>query len=281
LSIAARGINILVQVGSVILLARLLSPEDYGLVAMVTAITGFAPVLVDLGTRDALVQRDRITQAEVSALFWTTMLVGSIFALVIAASGPLISRFYHEPRLTMITLVSSLTFITSALTCQHHALLRRAMMFRELALVEICANVLSAILAIALAVYGFAYWALVLRPIASTLLLSIGVWSRARWLPGKPEITQGVKDMLRFGIHLTGFCLADFVGRCADRVAIGYTQGARSLGFYQKATLVYDNMLELTIALHSVAVVSLSKLRDNLPELRRLWSKGLGTLSFF
>jgi PST family polysaccharide transporter len=92
-SIAARSVNAVIQIGSVLCLARLLSPEDYGLVGMVGAVTGFAPILVDLGSRDAIVQRARITQRDVSALFWITQLVGLGFALAVAASGPLISRF--------------------------------------------------------------------------------------------------------------------------------------------------------------------------------------------
>src|SRR5258708_6933322 len=125
------------QVGSILFLARLLSPEDYGLVAMATAFTGFAQILVDLGTRDAIVQRAHITKGEVSALFWINILVGCGFAALAAASGPLIARFYGEPRITTIVAVSSLTFIFAALISQHQALLRRALMFRDLAIIDI------------------------------------------------------------------------------------------------------------------------------------------------
>ena len=280
-SIAARGINATVQVGSVLFLARLLSPEDYGLVAMVLAVTGFAPVFVDLGTRDAVVQRDHITEAEVSTLFWITMAIGSACTLLVAASGPLIARMYHEPRLVSIALVSSLMFVTTALSCQHSALLRRAMMFREIAVIEVGGNLLGAACAITMAFCGFGYWALVVRPIVTTFLIAIGVWFRSRWLPAKPAISAGVKQMLRFGAHLTGFCLTDFVARCSDRVAIGMRSGAKPLGYYQQAMLVYENALELTVALHGVAVASLSKLRHDLGELKRLWGKGLSTLAFY
>jgi PST family polysaccharide transporter len=280
-SVLARAVNALVQVGSVVFLARLLTPEDYGLVTMVTAITGFAPILVDLGTRDAVAQRDRITQGEVSALFWISMAVGSGFALLVALSGPLISRFYDEPRLATIALVSSLTVLASALACQHQGLLRRAMMFRQVAMIEVGANVVGAGTAIGMAFSGLGYWALVVRPLVTGLFTAIGVWCYCRWLPPKPTLTSGVKEMLRFGVNLTGFSIADFVGRCADSVAIGRVSGPERLGYYRKALLVYENLLDLTISLHGVAAVSLSKLRDNLDELRRLWAKGLSTLSFY
>ena len=281
-SILARAVNGAIQIGSVLFLARLLSPEDYGLVGMVAAVTGFAPVLVDLGTRDAIVQRSRIAEGEASALFWITLSLGSALALIVAASGPLIARFYGEPRLTAIAIVSSLTFVTSALTCQHYALLRRAMMFQELASIEVAANLLGAALAITIAFLGFHYWALVVRPIAATFLLAAGVWWQCRWLPSRPTLTGGVKEMLKFGLNLTGFTATDVAARSSDRVAIGYRIGATGLGFYQNALFVYDNLLEvLTGQLHGVAVAGLSKLRGDLGELRRLWAKALSTMTFF
>ena len=98
-SLAARAVNALVQVASVIVLARLLSPEDYGLVRMVSAIIGIVPLLIDLGTRDAVIQQPHITQGEISTLFWMTFALGCLFAGLVAASGPLIAGFYGEPRL--------------------------------------------------------------------------------------------------------------------------------------------------------------------------------------
>ncbi len=281
-SMLARGTNALISIGSVLFLARLLSPEDYGLVSMVTAITGFAPLLVDLGTHDAVVQRPRITPREVSALFWITMALGAGSACLVAACGPLISHFYREPRLTAITMVSAFSFVASALTCQHYALLRRAMKFQEIAAVEVSANLLSACIAVTMAFSGLHYWALVLRPLANISLLALGVWWRCGWLPPKPEMTSGVKDMLKFGLHSVGFTMSDFAGRSSDKIAIGYRSGARSLGYYQNAVFVYDNVLDILVfPLHSVAVASLSKVRSDLKEFKRLWHKALSTLVFY
>jgi PST family polysaccharide transporter len=280
--VVARAVNAVVQVGCILFLARLLAPEDYGLVAMVTALTGFAPVLVDLGTRDAVVQRAHVTEKEVSALFWLTIGIGVTCALAISASAPLIAAFYREPRLTPIVLVSSLTFVAMGLTCQHQALLRRAVMFRELAVVDIAANVLSAGGAILLALAGFGYWALVIRPVATALFSAAGVWLYCRWLPGWPKLTSGVKQMMRFGLNLSGFSVTDFVSRNSDRVAVGRGLGATTLGYYQNALLVYDNLLDvLVLPLHGVAVASLSKLQHDHEELRRSWAKALSTVAFY
>lgn len=281
-SVAARGVNAFVQIGSVLFLARLLSPEDYGLVAMVTAFTGFAPILIDLGTRDAIVQRSRISRGEVSALFWTTIAIGGVFTALTAVCGPLIARFYGEPRLTAIVLASSFTFVACALSVQHYSLMRRNLMFQELAVLDVISNVLSAAIAVASALLGAGYWALVVRPIATPTFLALGVWIRCRWLPGTPEFSDGVKESVKFGLNITGYCLTDFGGRSADRVAIGYRTGASGLGQYQNAMFVYDNLLDVLVyPLHGVAVSSLSKLRDNLSELRRAWGKALSMVAFF
>jgi PST family polysaccharide transporter len=281
-SLVARAINALIQIGAVLFLARLLTPEDYGLVSMVLAMTGFAPVLVDLGTRDAIVQRARIANGDVSALFWITIAVGVAFTGLTAICGPVIARFYGEPRLTSIVLVSSVTFVAYALGMQHFALLRRSLKFQDIAAVEIAANVLSATLAIAMAGYGFGYWALVVRPVLTPVFLAIGAWLRCRWLPGWPTVTSDVKQMVRFGFSLTGFSLTDFVGHSSDRIAIGYRSGATSLGYYQNALFVYDNLLDvLVFPLHNVAVASLSKLRGDLNELRRSWGKALSVVAFY
>jgi PST family polysaccharide transporter len=279
--IVARGVNAVVQIGSVLFLARLLTPEDYGLVAMVAALTAFAPALVDLGTRDAVAQRTSISEAEVSALFWLTVGVGCTCALVISGAAPLIAGFYREPRLTAIAVTSSLTFVLLGLTAQHQGLLRRALMFRKLAMIEVVANVLSASGAVTMAYVGFGYWALVTRPITLCFLTAVGTWWCCRWLPGVPALTSGVWQMVTLGLNQSGFVVTDFVARNSDRVAVGRGLGARTLGLYQNALFVYDQLLDVLVhPLHQVAVSSLSKLQHDLTELRRAWAKALSAVAF-
>jgi PST family polysaccharide transporter len=282
-SMASRGVNIIVQVGSTLVLMRyLLTPEDVGLVAAVSAITGFAPVLIDLGTRDAAVQKARITEEEVSSLFWLTMGIGTVLALLLVVCSPLIASYGRDARLERIAIISAITFVVSAASCQHLALLRRAMMFQRIAIVEVGSNLVGAVGAIALALDGWGYWALVAKPIISSAFTLASVCYFCRWLPGIPRFTEGVKEMLKFGLNVTGFTMADYVGRAADRVALTRKAGFVDLGYYQNAFFVYDNTLGLlAISLHSVAVASLSKLRDNVAELKRYWAKALSTLAFY
>lgn len=280
--IVSRALNNVVSIGSVLILARLLSPEDYGLVGMVTAFTGYTMMLVSLGTPDIVIQRQSITEGEVSALFWLSLGIGTVSAVLLGVCSPLISRFYGEPRLTMIVLVDAIPFVLTALHCQHSALLRRAMRFPEVCAIELAANVVSAGVAVTMAFCGFAYWALALRPVTMNAFLAAGVWMRCRWLPPRPTITADVKKMVKLGLNITGFTLLDYVGRSADRVAIGYRNGARALGYYQNALSLYENVLDVLVApLHTVAVAGLSKVTADLEEFRRLWGKALGALLFY
>ncbi len=281
-TVGARVLMILIQVTTVLVLARLLSPEDYGLVAMVTAFTAFAPLLVSLGTPDAVVQRTHVSKEDMTALFWISVAVGCTGAALMIIFGPLIARFYGEPRLTWIAAVSAVTFLASAVSCQHITLLRRAMKFNELAAVEVSANLLSACIAIGFAFYGFEYWALVLRPVMLNCFIALGVWLRCRWVPGAPRMSVGAKDLLRQGLRLAGFFVTDFIAGSSDRVAIGYWSGPTPLGYYQNAVFVYENLCSLLVlSAHNVAVSSLVKSRSNVLELRRLWAKALLTVEFF
>jgi len=279
--VAARGVNIFVQVASTIVLARLLSPHDFGLVAMVLALVGFAPVLIDLGTSDASAQKTRITEGEVSALFWLNVAIGIALTVLLGASSKLIALFFGEQELSGITLILSLTFIMTALSTQHYALMRRAMQFQHIAIIDILSNVVGSVTAIVMALAGWGYWALVAKPIVTSALAAVGVWATCPWLPGRPRVTPGIKELVGFGMGVTGFTMTDYFARSADRVAVGYFFGPGPLGFFQNAFLLYGNVLNiLTEPLHNIATASLSKLRGDLDELKRSWAAALSLMSF-
>lgn len=281
-SVASRLGNVVVQITSTVWVYRILSVGDVGLVGMVASLTAFAPVLMDLGTRDAAVQKERITEEEVSALFWLTIGIGLLISFGLVVASPFIASFYKKPELINIALVSAVAFVISAASCQHTALLRRAMMFRQIAIIELGANVVGSIGSVAMAIAGMGYWSLVMKPIFQAVFMLAGALWYCRWLPGIPRLTRGVKEMLRFGLNVTGFTMVDYVNRSADQIAVGKHGGEEELGFYRKAFFIYDNALSLlSVSLHTVAVASLSKLRDNLPELRRVWAMALSTLAFY
>ena len=280
--VAARGVNIFVQLASTVLLARLLSPHDFGLVAMVMALVGFAPMLIDLGTSEAAAQKTHISRTEVSTLFWLNVAIGAGSAALLALSSGLIARFFGEPSLASIVLVLSCTLVLGAMYNQHYALMRRVMEFRHIAMIDISANVVGSMVSVAMAFAGWGYWSLVAKPIVTSAMTVVSVWMCCPWVPGRPRLTPDVKELLGFGVGVAGFTMTDYVARSADRVALGYFYGAGPLGYFQNAFTVYSNLLSiLTEPLHNIAVSGLSKLRGNLDELKRSWAMALSSLTFF
>jgi PST family polysaccharide transporter len=242
----------------------------------------FAPTLVDLGTTDASTQKTNITRAEISALFWLNVAIGCTLTTLFAVGSGLISAFFGEPELTSIALVLSLTFILTAVTIQHYALMRRAMEFRRIAIIDLSSNLIGSIVSVSLALSGWGYWALVAKPIVQLGLTALGAWTSCPWLPGRPRLSSGAKELVTFGLGVTGFTVMDTFSRSADRVALGYFYGAGSLGYFQNAYLLYSNVLNIvTEPMHNIGVSSLSKLRDNMPELKRSWSIALSSMTFF
>ena len=133
-----------------------------------------------------------------------------------------------------------------------------------------------------MALYGLDYWALVLRPVMLTSFIAFGFWLRCRWVPGRPAMSVGAKEMLRQGLHIAGFPVTDYIAGSSDRIAIGYRSGPIPLGYYQNAMFIYENLLALLVmSAHNVVVASLGKAQNNLNELRRLWRKALSTLEFY
>ena len=281
-SVAGVYVNGILQVVGIIVMARLLTPEDFGLVAIVMVLTRFAPLLIDFGTADATTQRSRITQGQSSTLFWLTSCIGCAVAVGLAVCSPLIAWLYHDPRLQSIALYSSITFIFAGVSAQHLALLRRTMQFGVIAKLQILSALAGLVFAILIAKSGYGYWALVLRPIVSAACIAAGAWLACQWRPGSPVFDAEVKSMVGFGMHVLGASIPLSMTNVTDRIALGLFYPPREVGFYQNAQNMYDNALMAPLAqLHGVGSAGLSKLRSNPGALQQKYEAALSALAFF
>lgn len=270
------------QLVGAIILARLLTPEDFGLVAIFIVVTSFAPMLIDFGLGEATAQRSRITPGQISSLFWFSTASGVIVAVVSAAFGPLIASIFHDPRLGPITLCASVTFALLGVSSQHMALLRRTMQFGAIARIQVSSTFVGVVVAVAMARYGYGYWALVLRPIASALCVVIGSWFLCSWKPGLPVFDSEVKSMMRFGLHVVGFSVAYNIAKAVDRIGLGLFYRPDVVGYYQNATVLYEYSILLVIGqAQAVGTPSLSKLRSDPVALRQKYEAALSVLAFF
>jgi O-antigen/teichoic acid export membrane protein len=265
-TMTAQGVRLFLQMGSTVVLARLLTPQDYGLIAMVTAVTGFVIMFKDMGLSTATIQRAEINHDQISTLFWINVLLSFGVMLVTAALAPAIAWFYGEPRLTWITLALAGAFIFGGFTVQHQALLRRQMRFGSLALIQIISLVVGIVTAIIAAFCGAEYWALVLMQLATAIANVLGVWIICDWRPGLPVRRSGVRKMLAFGGNMTGFNIINYFARNADNVLIGKFLGTQALGLYAKAYSLFTMPIEqIRTPLNHVAMPVLCSLQ-NQPE---------------
>lgn len=281
-SVAMQYGNGALQIVAAVVLARLLTPEDFGLVAIVTVLTSFAPLLIDFGLGDATTQRSKITRSQVSSLFWLSSGIGLAIAVFVAACSPLIAAIYREPRLEPIALYTAITFVLWGVSNQHLALLRRTMQFGRIAKIQILGTLAGIAVAILIAFCGYGYWALVLRPIANSLCVALGAWLVCRWRPGFPVFDNDVKSMVRFGLHVVGFSVTYTIARAVDRIALGLFYRPDVVGYYQNATTLYENSIFSALGqLHTVGSAALSKLQSNPAALRQKYEAALSAVAFF
>ena len=280
-TIAAEATRFFLRMGSVAVLARLLTPQDYGLIAMVTAVTGFVMMFKDMGLSMATVQRAKVNHAQISTLFWFNVLLSLGLMLVTAALAPAIAWFYGESRLVWITLALAGAFIFGGLTFQHQALLRRQMRFGSLGFIQIMSMLAGIITAIIASFYGAGYWALVLMELTMAMTIVIGVWIACPWRPGLPIRRSGVRSMLAFGGNLTGFNFLNYFARNADNVLIGKFCGSGPLGLYSKAYgLLMLPIQQIRGPISSVATPALSRLQGDPERYRRYYYRAVNLVAY-
>lgn len=280
-TISAQAIKFILKMGSTMVLARLLAPADFGLIAMITVITGFTTMFKEAGLTLATVQREHITHEQVSTLFWINVALSVVIMIIVALLSPVIAWFYGKPELKLITLVIAGTFIFSGLTVQHQALLRRQMRFKELAIIEILSMAAGVTIAITMALLGFGYWSLVGHFIGAILVNCCLVWMYSRWIPGRAVRGCGVRPMLAFGGGITSFNMMNYFTRNADNVIIGFALGSGPLGIYTKAyNLLMMPIRQFNGPVSSVMVPCLSRLQSDPDRYRRAYLRAISSLAF-
>jgi PST family polysaccharide transporter len=272
--LSAQMVRVLAQMATLVVLARLLPPSAFGLLAMVAAIGAVLDLLKEFGLSAATIQKQNISHAQVSALFWINAGVGAALGLGLFLAAPLVARFYGQPELEAVARWLALGFVASGLTVQHWALLRRQMRFGAIASMETAADLLSFATAIGLAVAGAGYWALVAQRLLSPILLMLGSWALCRWRPARPARTPGVRGLLAFGASVTGSGLAVAFSRSIDQILIGWLWGPALLGLYERTTrLLLMPINTINAPVYATAMPALSRLHDQPERYRSMFGQ--------
>ena len=268
-TVSAQGAKFILSLVSTMVLARLLMPRDFGLVAMVTTVTSFLRVFKDAGLSIATVQRERITHAQVSNLFWINVAVSIVSSLVVAAMAPVLAWFYRDSRLVGITLLLSTTYLLSGSTVQHQALLKRQMRFKAMAVIEVGALTTGVIVGVVMALLGFRYWSLVASSLSIELAGFLLTWSISKWRPQLPSRRSGVGPLVRFGANRTASDFITSVARGSDNLLIGRVFGPGPVGLYSRASDLLMRPLEQFLSpINAVFLPALSRLQSH-PERYR------------
>lgn len=276
----AQGLKLLLSMTSIVVVARLLSPSDFGVIAMTSPITGFILIFQNLGLNQAVVQARTITEEQTNALFFYNLAASAAIALTFLAIAPLVGLFYEDQRPALVTAASALTVLLTGTTLQHTALLNRAMRFRALSFVEVTVAAANLAFTVGFAVWLRSYWALWLGAFCGTIVNTMLVWRIDRWRPSRKIQWGSARGMVKFGANLTGFNILNFVRKNIDNVLIAKVWGSSALGLYDRSyKLMMFPLEKVNSPLARVILPALARVQDEPARYRRMFLLSVQALS--
>ena len=272
--LASQAGRLLTLLVSTMLLVRLLPPEDFGLVAMAATVIALMLAFKDAGMTTATMQQATLTHAQVSTLFWLNQAVALALAGLTALLAQPLAWFYGQPSLVPVVVLLAVGFVVSGVGVQHDALLRRAMRFKALAVLEVASTLISVLVAVALAWQGAGWVALVLQRVLQLLVYSAGCWALCSWRPSPLWQWGSSRAQAGFGAQISAFNLVNYFARNGDNVLIGWYWGPALLGVYAKA---YDTLLaplqQLAGPLNNTLLPLLARLRNEPARYRAAFTR--------
>jgi len=265
-----------------IVLARLLTPQDFGIIGMVMVFTGFVQIFSELGLGAALVQKLDLDERHLSSVFWVNLGTGVLLTGVIATSAPLIAAFYGNPVLRPITMVIALNFFIGSFKVVQNALLQKKMDFQKLACVEIIGAFIAGFVAISMALMGFGVWSLVVQSLLFTLVSVVMIWIFSSWRPVFCWDAKAVKELVGFSSNLLGFNVLNYWVRNFDNLLVGKFIGPWALGIYTRA---YGLMLlpvsQISAVISRVMFPALSSIQEEVERVKKVYLRSTRIIALF
>jgi PST family polysaccharide transporter len=259
---------------STIILARLLAPADFGLVAMAAVVIGFIEIFNDLGTATAVIQRKEPSRALLASVFWINAGFGLAATLVLILLAPLLGVFYREPQVAPIMQVLSLSLLLSGIGTMQKSLLERDLEFEKLARQEIGTTLFATLIGITAAFLGYGAWSLVYQMLAGNLVATLLIWRASHWRPSWQFDWPEIRSMIGFSLNLTGGNIFNYFARNADKLLIGRFLGVQDLGYYDLAYRLMQFPLQGISAVISRVMFPLySRMQDDARQFGRTYLK--------
>ncbi|MGH9484684.1 MAG: lipopolysaccharide biosynthesis protein [Terriglobales bacterium] len=279
-SIFGAGASFFIQIAATVVLARILTPADFGVVAMVTTFSLYAGNFGLNGFTEAIIQREALDHWLASNIFWLNTAIGAAIAVGFAAAGPLMAAFYHDPQVAAIAAWMAIPMFLGTLSVVHLALLKRALRFTTTSVITVAGRAAMVAASIAFAIAGWGYWALVIGVAAQMLVTSGAAWWCCRWLPARPRRAAGLGGCGRFAANVFSHFTLSYFASNTDNVLVGWQFDAAALGFYKKA---YDLFAlpasQLVAPVGAVVVATLSRLNRDQEQFRRYFLSGMTVLA--
>lgn len=262
ITLGTQAVRLLLQVAGLVVLARLLAPQDYGLVAVVLVLVGVGELFRDLGLSSAAVQATVLTAGQRDNLFWINTGAGLLLALLLSAAAPAVALGFGDDRMVGVTVALSATFLLGGVATQYRAMLVRRLRFGTLAVSDVGGQLAGLVLGIALAASGAGFWALVAQQLTQGAVALVLLLATGRWWPGWIDRTASVRPLLRYGVPLLGAQLLNYLAGNVDTLTVGARFGPVSVGLYDRVfQLVRMPLLQLQAPSTRVALPVLARLR--------------------
>jgi PST family polysaccharide transporter len=268
------------QYGSFVLLARLLTPQDFGLVACATLVVNFVAMLNELGLGAALIQRADLRPGHLNACFWSNVAAGLTLAVLVGGSASWVAGFFHSPATGPLLLALALGFPLMALAVVPKTLMEKELRFKELGLIDAGAAIANAVVAVGMAATGWGAWSLVAGTLVGYAVQLAALWPRAAWVPGLRFSREELRELFGFGLNVLGTRLVGYLNANIDYVVIGRTLGPAALGVYSLAyKLVTWPMLKVSHVVLRVMFPAFARIQHDDEALRRHYTTLVGTLA--
>lgn len=273
----ARQLNRLV-IG--IILARVLVPADFGLVAMALFVVDFIAVLAASGLTQAVIQREEVSPADWSSIYWSGLGLGALVASAAWLAAPAAAAFYGEPRIIPIIRVAAWGALLTAGGVTQSAWFAKRLEFRTIAQVELSGALASSLISVAMALSGWGVWSLVTGSLTSHAVTSLLFHARCPWKPGLALQLSTLRWAMRFGAGLQGFGVLNYLNRRLDDAIIGRYVGPIGLGYYTRAYhLMLLPVTSVAGAVGRAVFPALSEIGQDLPRLRGAYLRGVSGIA--
>ena len=273
-----RGISLVISV----ILARILTPDDYGLIALTTVFTNLSEILIDAGFSTALIQRKEIDDDDYSCVFMINCIISAVLYVLLFLAAPAISQYYERPELTAVLRTMGVVLFIQAFASTRNAYVNRNMQFKLLMKCNTVAVIISGTVGIVMAYNGCGVWSLVAQRLLQQLIVTVILLVSVKWKLKWRFDRRKLKELFGFSVNVIGSSLVNYVENCANSLVVGKRYSVADLGFYDKGYILPEQIsLNSFGAMTNVLLPTVSSYQNNLQRLKKVIRKVVGYTGYF